>query len=286
MMGDVINRKRPPLDAFVIPAILCAMAILGCAEPRDEITATLDDYASELTLFIGRDETREELTVELSIEPKNRGNVPCPVFDLRATVNGEEVSVSESGYAVDASGPSRCAYPKFTYDVPEHELLLTNFFLGESSPLWREVLGRLDIRLSDQTGQFAALFERVLPQDVEMSIIRPINGVLQIGRQVEVEFDPAPEQTQEITIVYQPESDGSATVELSEEQTRSEGSSPTNVTFTLPETDLGSGTLRVGIIPWNRLLVKCDFKACVHETLELFYQNTPMFVSRKVIVEP
>lgn len=109
--------------------------MLGCYEAHDENAVTLDDYASDLSLFIGRDETREELTVKVSLEPENTNQRPCPVFDLHARVNGERVSVSNSGYEVDESGLQRCVYPEFTYQVPEDELVLTNFFLGESSPL-------------------------------------------------------------------------------------------------------------------------------------------------------
>jgi hypothetical protein len=172
------------------------------------------------------------------------------------------------------------------YRFRKDELVLTNFFLGESSPLWREVLSHLDIRVSDTSGEFAAVFERSLPQDVKMSIIRPTSGELQIGEPVEVGFDPEPEQIEQVSIVYQPESSGSPAVELNDEPSASGDSTRSNIIFTMPETDNGNGVLRVGVIPWNRLLVRCDFKACVHETLELFYQNTPLFVSQKVVVAP
>jgi hypothetical protein len=274
------------LTFFLIISIITGFAILSCANPKDKKAATLDEYISDLNLYIGRDTSREDMTATFALEPKEKAKPPCPVFDIKAVVNDKPVAVSKSGYEADDSGLESCVYPRFTYTGPEKEILSTNFFLGESSPLWREVLRRLDIRISDASGDYSATFERELPSEVEMTVVEPTDGRLHIGKKVEVQFNPVPEETQDVTIVYEPENGQPSTIAWEDGGNSGGDSAASTVVFTVPSISPGTGTLRVGIIPWNRFAVACDFNACIHDSLELFYQNTPLYISKKVDVLP
>jgi hypothetical protein len=51
MMGNARSRSSLSLKSFITLSVFFVITTLGCAERKDEIEVTLDDYASNLELF-------------------------------------------------------------------------------------------------------------------------------------------------------------------------------------------------------------------------------------------
>jgi hypothetical protein len=198
----------------------------------------------------------------------------CPHFDLRATINDQEVEVRRSLSISSGDnwfGP-QCHWPAMRYTFAPEFVRAQQRVDFPDGLFYRDVVTRFDVTIKDKTGALSYRFARELPALVRGELLREADGPPRPGERLEVQFDPPPADVRMayLTYGYQrywllPEDD----LRPDDPAPVLEGVEQTETGFIFPFPDLADAgippsepeRLGVHVWPWSEL-PKCPFANC------------------------
>jgi hypothetical protein len=259
------------------------VALAGCFDGEGSSLgsepALLADWTEHLVLHAQvENDAAGKLVGSVFLEPGSDGfkdakgdALPCPLFDLRVTINDDPVEV------VSRSG--RCSLPEirgYLFDpalVRERQRVL---FGEEDRALDGEVVTRFEVVLQDASGTFAYRFARELPTELSAEISSE-QATPREGDRVEVRLTPAPAEVTLSYLVDGPEREDGPDAFWVKPPNKRDGSpydmplgrwktlmdveqTENGFSFTLPE--LKGEQLDLYMWPWSERL-DCPFAACL-----------------------
>jgi hypothetical protein len=248
---------------------------VGCFSSGDQNVShpTLADWKDRLTLHADVQRAEDgSVQAWVYLRPLFDSEVSdeCPHFDMRATINGEPVEV-ERTLSIWRSYRVVCHLPSMEA-VLDPALLLERQQTRFPEPGFdTDVIQRLDVELTDESGSYAFKFGRDLPPWIEGRLVRESAGALQAGERVELVFEPAPLTTvtaylhkggEQYWWLFPPDDvPTSPTLGVQFGEVAGFEQTASGYAFELPALDPEATELSVGVWPWSEAFA-CPFADC------------------------